>query len=217
MVRPLLVALVYAGVIAASMLQNVSHRHRVEGACVDLRLPSNSGYRGRRVRCTHTVAADPRARQSGRRRCCRVVRRQGHPARVPSTRPEPARADARNKRGGRRRDCAQHVGCIPGGLLHVVAHQHLQGSVTQWIRRPDRAVEDADVAAHGSRKTDPASTSLTVFSRASIRHGWYFFSVRRGTDAAEHAIRTRGFEEVRRKTGNVSARLIEYRRTGPPE
>jgi len=45
----------------------------------------------------------------------------------------------------------------------------------------------------------------------------YFFSVRRGTDAAENAIRARGFEEVRRKTGNVSARLIEYRRTGSPE
>jgi hypothetical protein len=42
----------------------------------------------------------------------------------------------------------------------------------------------------------------------------YFFSVRRGTDAAENVIRARGFEEVRRTTGNVSARLIEYRRTG---
>ena len=45
----------------------------------------------------------------------------------------------------------------------------------------------------------------------------YFFSTRRGTDAAENAIRARGFEEVRRKTGNVSARLIEYRRAGPQE
>jgi hypothetical protein len=45
----------------------------------------------------------------------------------------------------------------------------------------------------------------------------YFFSTRRDTDAAESAIRSRGFEEVRRTTGNVSARLIEYRRTGSLE
>jgi len=42
----------------------------------------------------------------------------------------------------------------------------------------------------------------------------YFFLVRRGTDAAEHAIRARGFEGARRTAGNMSARLIEYRRTG---
>lgn len=42
----------------------------------------------------------------------------------------------------------------------------------------------------------------------------FLFSTRRGTDAAENAIRARGFEEVRRKSGKVSARLIEYRRIG---
>jgi hypothetical protein len=44
-----------------------------------------------------------------------------------------------------------------------------------------------------------------------------FFSTRRGTDAAENAIRQHGFKEVRRSTGDVSARLIEYRRAGSQE
>ena len=168
---------------------DLSHRHRVEGACVDLRLPSNSGVRGRRVRCTHTVAADPRARQSGRRRCCRVVRRQGHPARVTSTRPEPARADARNKRGRRRRDCAQHVGCIPGGLLHVVAHQHPQGPVTSGfgvrIERPrtltlPRTAEeggpgldvlDGFLAREHPARVVPSSRYAAARTRPSTRSG----------------------------------------------
>ena len=41
----------------------------------------------------------------------------------------------------------------------------------------------------------------------------FFFSSRRGTEAAEAAIKAHGFAEVSRKSSNVSTRLIEYQRT----
>ena len=42
----------------------------------------------------------------------------------------------------------------------------------------------------------------------------FLFSTRRGTSAAERAIQARGFEETWRMTGDVSARLTEFRRSG---
>lgn len=42
----------------------------------------------------------------------------------------------------------------------------------------------------------------------------FFFSTRRGTNTVEAAIRSRGFEEAWRKTGDVSALLVAYRRVG---
>ena len=42
----------------------------------------------------------------------------------------------------------------------------------------------------------------------------FLFTTRRGTSAAERAIQSRGFEETWRRTGDVSARLAEFRRSG---
>jgi hypothetical protein len=42
----------------------------------------------------------------------------------------------------------------------------------------------------------------------------FLFTTRRGTSAAERAIHERGFEETWRRTGDVSARLTEFRRSG---
>jgi hypothetical protein len=58
----------------------------------------------------------------------------------------------------------------------------------------------------------PGLDVLDDFLEAEHSERMFFFSTRRDTRAAENAIRARGFEEARRKTGNVSAQLVEYRR-----
>ena len=64
----------------------------------------------------------------------------------------------------------------------------------------------------GAEEGGPGLDVLAGFLEREHPARVFLFSTRRDTRAAENAIRARGFEEARRQPGNVSAQLIEYRR-----